>query len=98
MITRVAILDAARGVWSVPKPGRHHDVIHLMREAGVRLVGHVQGFLNDRGQFVDRRAAFQEALACGQVLPPYNPTNPSQRRWDLGVDPEPRELFSEDLW
>jgi hypothetical protein len=105
MITHVAILDSQGNVWSLPRPNRHHHVIHHMhaqtgdREAcRVLLRSHTQGFVNGYGQFLDRRAAFLEAIACDQVLPPYNPTDPSLRRWDLDVDPTPRELFSEDLW
>ena len=43
-----------------------------------------QGFLTNKGKFLDRYAAMQHAIACGQ-LPP-------------DADKECRELYSEDLW
>jgi hypothetical protein len=104
VITHVAILDAEGKVWQLPKPNRHHNVIHSMYEAlgkpeAKRLLSkHAQGFVNDQGKFLDRRAANAEAVRCDQILPPYNPANPAERRWDLKPDHTPRELFSEDLW
>jgi hypothetical protein len=55
------------------------------------------GFL-DGDRFLSRREAWENAAANNQILPPYNPMKPSDRRWDLKPDLTPRELFSEDLW
>ena len=101
MITHVAILDRNNKVWALPSPNRHHHVISLMHKEGNAkyLLGqHTQGFVNDKGEFLNRTDAWYEASRCNQLLPPYNPTNPSQRRWDLEVNKTPTELFSEDLW
>jgi len=105
MITHVAIKDKDGKVWSLPKPNRHHNIVHLLhlekpREEALKLLGnHVQGFLNDKGVFKERRQAWAEALKCGQILPPYDPINPSKRleSWDWTKHPV-KELFSEDLW
>jgi hypothetical protein len=102
MITHVAILDINKKIWSLPRPNRHHNVIHMINEQSGRdiarglLKDHVQGFMNDSGQFLTRKEAFYEALRCDQLLPPYNPINPSERHGEINKNP--RELFSEDLW
>ena len=43
-----------------------------------------QGFLTNKGEFLNRYDAMQHAIACGQ-LPP-------------DADKECKELYSEDLW
>ena len=102
MITHVAIKDRDGTVWSLPKPNRHHNVIHLIQEqigkpGALKLLGnHTQGFVKDNRRFLSRKEAFYEALQYRQLLPPYNPINPSMRAGQ--VDETPRELFSEDLW
>ena len=99
MITSVAIKDINGKVWSLPRPNRHGHIFLNNKAKKIDnspLVGGIQGFLDDTGLFLDRTEAFLVALKCGQLLPPYNPINPSQRKGE--VNPEPRELFSEDIW
>ena len=84
MITHVAIIY--QGVtYSLPKPYRHHDVI---RDIVVRTGGPVglnqQGFLTDKGLFLDRRKALVHAYVFRQV------TDPAKIRGG--------QLYSEDLW
>lgn len=60
-IVAAAIRDIDGKVWSVPPPGRHHDVIQLMRAEG--YTGPVsgedqQGFLLNDGRFCRRKAAY----------------------------------------
>lgn len=99
MITHVAIKDANGKVWSLPTPPNRHGHIYLDRKAKLShlspderrelLHNEVQGFLNDKGEFLDRRRAYIEALKCNQIRPM------------CGVDPKhaaPRELFSEDIF
>lgn len=98
MITHVAIRDASGSLlWTLPKPNRHHDLIHkISQENRSFLRDHIQGFTDHRGDFLTRAEAWHEAYRCGQLLPPYDPINPSQR---VGaVNTTPGELFSEDLW
>ena len=69
-IESAAIRDETGTVWSVPRPGRHHDVIAYMRKEGYR--GSVnkqgqQGFVLTNRQFVPRRDAMAYAIAAGQV-------------------------------
>lgn len=101
MITHVAIQDINNKIWSLPKPNRHHHIIAEISKQGrgvcwKLLKEHVQGFLNDKGKFLNRKQAFFEAARCKQILPPYNPIDPSQRCGEPNL--EPRQLFSEDIW
>lgn len=82
-IERAAIWH--RGIcYSVPQPGRHHDVIRMMSEThglGVEAQRH-QGFRTSCERFVDRKEGARIAIAAGQV---------PALRW-------PPDLYSEDLW
>ncbi len=75
-------------VFSVPSPGRHHNVCSLMHELNVwdrdSEEHHVQGFVTDRGRFVDREEGRLIALRAGQII----------RR--CGGDQH--RLYSENLW
>ena len=69
-------------VWSVPKPGRHHDVIRLMaHRLDLMVGGGTQGFLTEAGVFLNRAQALRLASKNGQLL--RGPRN---------------VLTSEDLW
>lgn len=71
-------------VYSVSRPGRHHNVIRMMYESGnPQEEGHVQGFVTNEGIFVDRKDAYIIARDAGQIL---DKTFPSDT------------LFSEDVW
>lgn len=85
-ILRAAIRHVEGDVYSVPPPGRHHDVIRNMgdRYQYRRSEGkHEQGFLTSEGRFVDRAEAWGIAERAGQLLP---------RATGAGA------LFSEDVW
>jgi len=73
-------------IYSVPRPGRHHNVCHMMVAAGLpteamRLQN--QGFVTGTGRFVDRYEAARIARAAGQIV--REPTPPDM-------------LTSEDVW
>lgn len=72
-------------IWSVPRPGRHHDVIAFMSEQGVDALGDytTQGFTTSTGRFVNRREAMKIAEDAGQLL---------------GEPHVVGELFSEDIF
>lgn len=78
---------------SVPRPGRHHDVIRVLFSRwpeGAPFAG-TQGFMTSRGRFVDRREGAKIAYNAGQLLP-----DELARR---GRTPETHDkLFSEDMW
>lgn len=88
-IERAALLvDSV--VWSVPRPGRHTDVIALYIKSPERrgsanaLTQRAQGFLTNTGRFVSRAEALRIARAAGQII----------RR--CGGDSH--ALYSENLW
>lgn len=82
-------------VCHVPRPGRHHNVLHSLRmqykapsaRTHKSYEGEVQGFLTDAGEFLDRRAAMLHVKECGQTM---------LRTPGIGYQGD--ELFSEDLW
>jgi hypothetical protein len=75
-------------IHSLPKPCRHHHVIHAMNppdnivENDIIIARGEQGFLTNEGTFVDRKEGASIALRNGQVLKLHAPPN----------------LYSEDLW
>lgn len=73
-------------VYSVPRPGRHDNVIHKIWEATKQTVpgSAEQGFLTSDGEFVNRWQALRIAHAAGQ---------PCSRPLSLRA-----ELYSEDVW
>lgn len=79
-----AAIKQGNMVCSVPKPGRHHDVIREMARSGIPIpiVGE-QGFLTSDGRFVNRYEAKDIANLAGQILAKHG--NLAQ-------------LFSEDVW
>ena len=68
---------------------RHHQIFKQLEplgfEAGKGYKVIEQGFITDRGHFMDRYHAWYEAYACGQLKPAILCRNT-------------KELFSEDLW
>lgn len=77
-ITHVAVRYKDK-VYSLPAPNRHHDVIRLIDEEDVQGI---QGFLTDKGKFLNRTNALSVALKAGQLKDPAK----------LG------QLYSEDIW
>ena len=82
-----AIRLADGTIFSVPRPGRHHDVIRVIREAGITtpIRQDQQGFLLSDGRWARRKAALMVALEAGQIKEPL-PGHCCHG------------LFSEDLW
>lgn len=86
-VEKAAIRTSEGEVYSVDQPGRHHDVIRLIRSSGYSgpVGGDRQGFLLSDGRFVMRKGALRVAIKAGQV-----------KREDChapGIG-----LFSEDVW
>lgn len=81
-------------VWTVPRPGRHHDVIaYIIRECPwMTHVGGTQGFVTSESRFVEREEARRIATKAGQLI--------ASDKDDKGIPivREHRELFSEDVW
>lgn len=68
--------------YSLPAPGRHHDVLRLMPAPESHLCE--QGFLTSAGRFLDRTMARSCAIDNKQIK-------------DMNIL-HSRHLFSEDLW
>lgn len=66
---------------------RHCDAFFILKELGYKArQGYKeieQGFLNEKGEFLNRTEAWQEAYKCHQMKM---------------IDPSCHSLFSEDLW
>ena len=81
------IAERNRTAFAIAAPARHHDVIRHMAGLGYDA-GDVppanQGFLTDRGRFVDRTEAWGIAEAAGQLI-----------RRESGPQ---GTLYSENLW
>lgn len=78
-------------ICSVPRPGRHADVIREMARAGIPIpITGEQGFLTSDGLFVGRELAMLIAVR-GEQVKPKTADGVSYRQ-------EHPQLFSEDLW
>ena len=67
---------------------RHSDCFRKVFEDGALWIDKphiVQGFIDEDGNFLTRKEAFERAVECGQVE-------------DKGETQENRILFSEDIW
>ena len=84
MITHVAIWRNDT-IYALPKPNRHHNVFQLIDDTSYKM--EIQGFLDDQGNFLDRKIAYIIAKTSGQLARPGDP------KLYQG-----NELFSEDLW
>lgn len=85
-VVAAALLTVDGKIFSVPAPGRHHDVIRHMREQGVSveaIARSEQGFTTDTYPFIRRQPALRVAERAGQILK---------------APIHPKMLFSEDLW
>lgn len=71
-------------VYTVPRPGRHHNVIREMARQGFGPEAmHDQGFVTNTARFVNRREACRIATEADQIIK------------KTGGDDD---LFSEDVW
>ena len=61
-ITHVAIKNTQTNeIFSLPKPNRHHNIIHNDPEHSI------EGFLTEENRFIDRREAYLMAKHSGQL-------------------------------
>lgn len=82
-ITRVAVRFSGVA-HSLEAPYRHHHVLRDIYANNGKTFPNVQGFLDNRGKFLNRRDAMRVALAAGQVL--------------MGSALHGYLLYSEDMW
>jgi hypothetical protein len=84
-------------IFSLPRPKRHHHIVHAMYNMGLPKEQREQGFLLSDGTFVDRLDAMKIAIEAGQLSSPSNP------HYDDVINNRTRGLlpvylYSEDLW
>ena len=68
---------------------RHHYAFEILHDLGIKPTDYervCEGFIDHRGNFLDRKDAYIHAKECGQV--------PAQLVHDKTLN----DLFSEDLW
>lgn len=83
-ITHVAIKTKTNKIVSLPKPFRHHHLVHYLYGTPDETPDlKAQGFLDSDGNYLNRKQALVIAKAANQ----YQPT----------AGPLP-ELYSEDVW
>lgn len=84
-VVSVAVRTDDGLIHTLPRPARHHDVVHLLAEAFDHPSRNTdeQGFLLSSGRFCRRKPAKIVAEEAGQLLPRAS-TLP--------------ELYSEDVW
>lgn len=88
-----AAIQCDHVVWTVPRPGRHHDVIaYIARDRPwlVPITGE-QGFVTSTGRFVGREEAKKIAEAADQIIASCGSDGVPFKR-------EHPQLFSEDVW
>lgn len=76
--------------YTMGPPNRHHNVIHhIVKTRGGAAFGQprIEGFIDERGVFLDRKQAMQRAVQTGQL-----------RRREGAQYYQGPELYSEDLW
>lgn len=73
-------------ILSMPRPCRHHHILHMIVALGLkdsfRVQPEDQGFLTDDGQFLNRIDGAAYAIEKGQI---------EKLQWGY-------QLYSEDLW
>ena len=72
---------------------RHGDAFHILKDLGftpkVKYKEIAQGFINHKGEFLDRKEAYIHALECGQLSATTRECKRTNRE---------TELYSEDLY
>ena len=81
--------DEAHTDWAVIPLHRHKDCGEILSALQVETWDCEDGFLTNTGKFLDRRAALDEAIKCGQI------TADDPHGYDVILS---GKLMSEDLW
>ena len=69
---------------------RHGDCCQVIKRLAAQMtLKHTQGFINHKGEFLDRKEALKHAIECGQLSETHR-----YYREDRNID----ELYSEDLY
>lgn len=99
MITAAAI-RINHAVISMAQPARHHDILRQINglydpedRPHWTYENETQGFIDDKGRFLNRSDAYKHCLECGQGLPRRTAILATGHNAYNG-----EELYSEDLW
>ena len=86
-VEAAAVREVSGTVYALAQPARHHNVLHLMHERGVKPDSSDwgQGFLLNNGRYVNRKQAAMVALRAGQIK-------------NIPIENDRDYLLSEDLW
>ena len=88
-ITGVAVLTTNNEIVSLPAPNRHSNVLWTVigeyESKKMAMVKGTQGFVDEDGEFLDRKESVIRAMEFSQISRPKK-TSPENL------------LFSEDLW
>ena len=68
---------------------RHGNCFEVMRNLDLSISSYTEGFINHKGEFLDRKEALAHALECGQLSATHR-----YYQQDHNID----ELYSEDLY
>jgi hypothetical protein len=61
--------DPRRAFAAAPAPARHHHILHQLWHLSERRCPDAgQGFVTDRGRYVDRQEGWKIAEAAGQII------------------------------
>ena len=88
VVAAVKIYMYDKGIDSLIPVHRHRDARFIMGSLGFTDYDYrygIEGFLTDKGEFLDRRAAADHAYECGQLV-------------ETAEEPRIDKLMSEDLW
>jgi len=71
-------------VFTMPRPNRHHNILHKMTDLGMTKAAHeFQGFFTSFGRYVDRVEGLKIAIEANQIKTKNG---------------NPEVLYSEDIW
>jgi hypothetical protein len=67
---REDVHDPRQTFVAAPAPARHHHILHQIWPigAGPRSLDRGQGFVTDKGRYVDRNEGWKIAEAAGQII------------------------------
>lgn len=90
-------------ICTMPQPARHHDILHQIHgfkvdilegaESKIQYYDYIEGFITDKGEFLERKMALIHAREHGQGTPRRDAMIASGYKAYDGD-----ELYSEDLW
>lgn len=69
---------------------RHGNCYQVEKYLDLNILNVTEGFITNKGAFVDREVAYKHAINCGQLT--------AHNKWYRKDNKLPNELYSEDLY